>query len=118
MIAVDEPALVCDFAQVYNVIDYRALPARRAALLACGLGPGSRIQLSLSGAAVPPELMLLAAIADGINLLVWQNTKDGHKNRNRPASILEGLHRKEPEEPVGFESAADFDAWRASMIER
>lgn len=118
MIAVDEPALICDFAEIYGILDYRELPARRAALLACGLGDRSRIARKISGAPAEPEIFLLAGIADALNLLVWQNTKDGRNGRNRPASILERIIRPEAGEDAasGFESAEDFDAWRASMM--
>lgn len=117
MIATDEAALRCDFLETYHVLDYRALPARQAALFACGLRESSRIMQKLSGAATGLDTALLAVIADSIRLLVWQNTEDGHKNRNRPRSIMEQLQpRKKKSDAMGFDTAAEFDAWRASML--
>lgn len=117
MIAVDEAALRCDFAETYHILDYRALPARQAALFACGLGEGSRIMRKLSGAPAGTEAVLLAMIADAVRILVWQNTEDGMKGRNQPRSILDTLtQRLAREGGRGFDSAEEFEAWRASML--
>lgn len=117
MIAVDEAALRCDFAETYRILDYRALPARQAALFARGLGQGSRIMRKLSGAPAAAETVLLALIADAVRILVWQNTEDGMKGRNRPRSILDTLTREKANgSGRGFDTAEDFEAWRASML--
>lgn len=117
MIAEDEASVVCDFAETYHVLEYRELPARRAALLACGLGDGSRIKRKLLGIKVPMETLLLAKIVDAAQLLVWQNTRDGQEGRNQPASIAAALLEADrPKERTGFATAAEFDAWRAAML--
>ena len=115
MIAADEAALRCDFAETYHILDYRALPARQAALFACGLGSGSRIVKKLSGVDLAPEILLLARIADSVRLLVWQNTEDGHEGRNVPRSILDTLTGRD-RSGAGFDSPEEFDAWRANMM--
>lgn len=115
MIAVDEAALRCDFLEIYHIMDYRTLPARQAALFACGLPERSRIVRKLTGAAAAPETLLLAVIADALRVLVWQNTRDGAEGRNQPRSIVEALTG--PKETEGFDSAEDFIAWRASMLD-
>ena len=118
MISADEAALRCDFAETYHVLDYRALPARQAALLACGLGPGSRIMKTLSGARIGPDTALLAVIADALRILVWQATEDGHKGRNQPRSILAALTGgKSSGSGEGFATPEEFEAWRAAMLE-
>lgn len=117
MIAADEAALRCDFLETYHIMDYRALPARQAALFACGLGPGSRIAQKLAGSTVTLDTALLAVIADALRILVWQNTRDGLEGRNRPWSITERLTGGEKQkDPLGFDSPEEFDAWRAQMI--
>lgn len=117
MIAADEAALRCDFLEVYHIMDYRALPARQAALFACGLGSGSRIMQKLSGSSVALDTMLLAVIADAVRILVWQNTTDGWEGRNLPWSITERLAGGgKKKESLGFGSPEEFDAWRAQMI--
>ena len=116
MIATDEDALFCDFAETYHILDFRSLPARQAARLACGLRQSSRIMQSLSGAPAGLETVLLALISDAARALVWQNTEDGHKGRNPPKSILAILRGSAQTGNTGFDSPEDFEAWRASMI--
>lgn len=118
MIATDEAALRCDFAETYRILDYRELPARRAALFACGLPAGSRIMRKLSGAELTPEQLLLAIIADALRILIWQNTEDGHAGRNLPVSILDTMRRGgETPEGVGFDTPEEFNAWRDSLMQ-
>ena len=47
MVAADEDALRCDFAQTYHILDYRRLPLRTAAVFAWGLGEDSRVKRAL-----------------------------------------------------------------------
>ena len=115
MVGLDEDALTCDFAEVYHVLDWRALPARTAAALAMGLGQESRIMRQLSGVPVTIQTLLLAAITDALHVLVWQNTKDGAKGRNKPTLIAEKLMETQHEE-IGFDTVEDFRKWRDSML--
>ena len=118
MIATDEAALECDLMETYHIPGYRELPARRAALFAYGLGEGSRIRKKLSGALVGLDTLLLAQIADALNLLVWFQTEACQKGEGRPASITALLRggTGDAAEAVGFDSEEDFDAWRASRL--
>ncbi len=43
MITTNEDALICDLAETYGLLDYRAHGARLIATLAAGLRPGARI---------------------------------------------------------------------------
>ena len=118
MVNLDETALLCDFAEVYHVLDWRTLPVLTAAALASGLGPNSRIMRKISGAPASAETLLLAMIADALHVLAWQNTKDGVKGRNRPESILQKiLDEKQDRKTIGFDSADAFRAWRSSIME-
>lgn len=116
MIAVDEAALRCDMLETYHIFDYRALPARQAALFACGLKESSRIMRKLSGAPAAFESMMLALIADALRILVWQNTKDGMNGSNIPDSILAAMLNRDPEDETGFGSVEEFNAWRDSIL--
>ena len=116
MRARNEDALICDFAETYHVFDYMALPARTAATLAAGLPPDSRIKRELTGQKQTTEIMLLAAITDALNTLVWFKTEDGHKGINRPTSILREL-TDEKEQVVAFDSIEEYEAARARIME-
>lgn len=108
--------LTCDMAQYYHIVDYRGLPVETLAALACGLPEDSRVIRKLTGAKTTPTLTLLAAIADRLGLLVWLQTKDGQKGRNRPKSILSELMKETEEKPQSFETPEDFEAERARIL--
>ena len=119
MIALDESALICDFAETYHVLDYRAIPLKTAAVLACGLRENSRIRMKMSDMQIPPETVLMAAAVDRLSLLVWAKTKDATKGRNIPKSILDTLMKKDRNENglKLFESAEDFEAARQRILQ-
>ena len=116
MISVDEDALICDFAQVYHILDYRELPARRAALLACGLGPDSRIMKKVSGRTCSDEVLMMALIYDKLAVISWQI--GGGKKKDRPASVRERLMAGPAKaEAFGFDTPEDFRAWHRKYME-
>ena len=61
MLAADRNAVICDLAETYGILDYKALPVPLLATLCSGLRETSRIKLRLSGMSVPSDVMLLAA---------------------------------------------------------
>lgn len=120
MIAADEDALICDFAETYHIYDWRGLPVHYAAVLACGLAPDSRIKMAISGARATQEQILLAAMIDRLSLLLWMNTADAVKGSNRPAclvSLLTGESSAVVSDVAGFDDGAAFEAERQRMIE-
>src|SRR5690606_39631099 len=88
-------ALMCDLAETYGIYNYRQLPPTLVAVFSLGLRENSRIKMKLSGQTVPFETMLLAGIYDRLSMLVWFQTKDGHKGRNRPTSLTSLLRSEE-----------------------
>lgn len=116
MVAADEGALACDFMETYHIMDWRALPARRAALFAYGLREDARIRLKLSGAKARLDTMLMAMAVDALNTLVWQNTQAGHEGRDHPRSVLALLRGDPEQEKRGFDTPEEFDAWRNSLM--
>ncbi len=102
---------MCDFAEVYHLYDYKALPLRTAAALFAGLDADSRIMRRLTGNPADTKLTLLAIIADRLGLLIWQNSADGQHGRNRPKSIYTALTGQEPEKTVqGYDTPEAFEA--------
>lgn len=88
--------------QVYHVEDPDALPPLLFATLVAGLPEDSRTMRALSGRRAAPGELLLAAAVDRLSLLVWFQTKDGLKGRNRPKSLVESMTREEKEEQKAF----------------
>lgn len=121
MIATGEDELICDMAETYHVFDYRALPVKLLATLACGLRPNSRSMLKLAGENVPLETLLLASMADRLAWLQWAKTEDGKKNRNRPKNIVPQLvasvegHKRQT---ASFNTPAEFEAARAKALRK
>jgi hypothetical protein len=119
MIAADEDALTCDFAEIYHVIEWRALPVRTAAVLAFGLSEDSRIKRKLSKMAITIGTMLQATTADCLRLILWQNSVDGSKGINKPSSILEQLtgdNKPKEQDFVTFDSPEEFERLRAAIL--
>ena len=115
MINSDEGALICDFAETYHIYNYRDFEPFYVATLANGLRENSRIKMALADTKVDLYSTLLAAIADRVSVLIWQNTKDGQSGTNMPVSILESFS-KPVQKSHGFESGDDFDtAWKAAL---
>lgn len=119
MLATDRDAVICDLAETYGILDYKALPVPLLATLCSGLRETSRIKMRLSGMPVPSDVALLAAAVDKLAWLVWAQTTDGQKGRNRPASVLEellGRHNSDKGCLRTFDSSADFEAARAAIL--
>lgn len=120
MVAVDEDALICDLAETYHIYDWRSHPFL-CARLAAGLRDDSRIKMKLSGAILSPRLALQASILDDLNIMIWQNTQNGVKGKNRPESILQKLGSKKTNDErqvKGFSSAAEFEEARKRILQR
>lgn len=121
MIRIDEESLICDLAETYRIYDYRQLPIKTVAVFACGLKDDSRIKMKLNGQLVPLETMLLAGITDSLRTLVWFQTKDGQKGRNRPVSLMNVFtsNAKESDKDVIiFDSSEDFIRRRQRLIQK
>ena len=118
MVSTDENALICDFAETYHIYDYKSMPPVTAAILAVGLPDDSRVKRKISGQKQTTRTLLLAMIVDALNLLVWFQTKDGQKGRNRPASVLDTLTQEKQEDKYeAFDSIAEYEAARRERMQ-
>lgn len=120
MIRADETALICDLAETYGILDWRALPLKTAAALSSGLRESSRIKMKIAGVQADQETLLLAAAVDRLSLLVWAKTKDGINGRNRPDSIFDKLTSRPEEEKkdktIAFDNGEAFRAaWEQAV---
>ena len=123
MLHKDRNALLCDMAETYNIYSLESLPVETVAVLACGLRADSRIKQKLTGVNVAPDILLLAHAVDALRILVWQPTKDGRKNRNKPESIaekLQGIDRQERKKTAvtAFDTPEEFERARQAIIEK
>ena len=76
--------------------------------------------MSLSNSKVDTITLLAAAAVDRLSLLVYANTKDAQKGRNRPESIISALTKTEDNSKKGllrFSSGSEFEAARAKLLE-
>lgn len=118
MIALDEDALICDFAEFYHIYNIYEYPPIYIATLAIGLRDNSRIKLKLLGLRVDLEMLLLAHIVDNTALNLWAKTKEAKNNINRPQSFVELLSKKKEskEKAREFNSGEDFEKERRRLI--
>ena len=123
MITLGEEELISDLAEEYNLhvsefgvplkdIYGRELPPSWVAALSCNLREDSRIKLKIANRKIGLEQILLSTIADRLGILIWQRTRNGQKNRNKPKSLLETLlGEKKREDLEAFEDKESFEEW-------
>lgn len=109
---------MCDFAQYYHILDWRALPVRLAATLAAGLPEGSRCMMYLSSRRIPDGVQLQAIAADALHRLEWRLF--GQPGSRMPPSILSRL-LGEPDAASdsnvqSYASPEEFDAACAAIL--
>ncbi len=106
-------------AETYHVLNWRELPLRTAAILASGLHEDCRCFRKLNGQKVESDRSVQLAILDELRMLVWMQTKDAVKGRNRPESVLGALlNPKTRSKVIGFRTPEEFEARRKMIIAR
>ena len=111
MIERDEDALICDFAETYQIYDYRSLPVRLVATLAAGLRDTSRVTMKTTEAKASTTNTILAIIADHLAAI-----RAGLFNEKNIPSVFQALYQIEPEDRnkvETFHTGKQFmDKWR------
>ena len=117
MISADEDALICDFAEVYRVYDYKSLPLKTAAFF-MGLKQDSRSKMSLMGQEYTLTEMLSVMIYDKLAWLQWSKTKSGANGTNMPQPLAAKLFADDntEKEVAGFTSVEEFEAERKKRL--
>lgn len=118
MVSACEGELICDFAETYHIYDHRALPLSTVAALAGGLRSNSRARMALAGEKHTLSEMLGVLIFDKLSLLVWLNSKDGARGKNRPESLAAKLFGT-PNEPQteGFDDPMTYEKARQKILD-
>ena len=119
MRALDNDALICDFAQYYHIYDFKSLDLKTAAILACGLPKESRIMTIVTGTKIKEEKLIQIAILDTLRAIAYAYTKthsDGKTEMPEFRSVLAELLGSEEQEKTDmqqFGTADDFkENWK------
>lgn len=114
----DQEALTCDLAETYHIYDYKQLPPLSVAVFACGLRENSRIKMAMNGQKISLETTFLAGITDRLSMLVWANSKDGQKGKNKPKSVLDSFFDESTSDKseAVFNSSEDFEKTRQAIL--
>lgn len=112
-----EDLVICDLAEYYGILEYEKLPPLRIASFVLGLRENSRVMLKLQNQKITTENYLLAGILDRLSLLVWANTKDAQKGKNKPKMILDLINKKNVEYNT-FYSGEEFKKEREKIIQK
>jgi len=110
--------MICDLAETYHIVNYRELPVRTLAALVTGLRADSRTKMKMTGQRYPDNILIQALVFDRLSQLVWMNSEDGRRNRNRPASLYEQLTKEPKPKIMSFDSGEDFDRAYAEAVGR
>ena len=111
MIHEDEDALICDFAETYQIYDYRSLPVKMAATLAAGLRDDSRIAKTTEAKASTTNT-ILAIIADHLACI-----RNALGDKTEFPSVVGALYELEPKVKTDKvkayrDSSAFMTAWQ------
>lgn len=118
MVADDEDAVICDFLQYYNILDYKSLSVKRAAILACGLPEESRTIKKLAGRTYTSHELYTIAILDVLRSIQYSYVKVHSKGHVQPpVPILDSITKKEnPTDTQAFDSPDDFERAKTQII--
>lgn len=112
MIALDEGALICDFAETYQIYNYKALPVSLAATLAVGLRDDSRIKLKRNGQLVSNTDVLLSVVADRLGVVCsWITGEDVTEHFTDYVYVDKPEIKPKDREVDKFNSIAEYEAW-------
>lgn len=110
--------LICDFAETYHIYDIRQFKPGYIAVLAHGLRADSRVKMAVMQAKDVPQMAVLSGMLDRLSWLVWAETKDAAKNRNRPKSVYEMIFGSSDskDKVQGFDTSDEFELARAKIL--
>ena len=100
-----------------DVLDYRSLPLKLVATLSVGLRDDSRIKLLASGMHVSQDTLLLAAIADRVEMFRYGFSEAAKSGKKPPALIVDALvgKTKKPSEVAKYRTPEEFEAALARL---
>lgn len=107
--------MICDLAETYGILDYKALKPNLVATLVIGLRPDSRVMMHLAKSKLNYQQTLMALIFDALQIIAFNQ---GHKKHaKKPESLYKRLTTEQKrDELMSFESPEAFEAWRKEHI--
>lgn len=115
MIELNEDALICDLAETYHVLDYRSLPVQLVATLSVGLREESRIKMLASGLHVTQNTLLLASIADRVEMFRYGFTEAAKSGKKPPAMLVDALVGGTDKKPSGVEKFRTSEEFETAL---
>ena len=116
MLGIDKDAVICDLAETYHVLDYKAIPVLTLAALCAGLHDDSRIKMRMMGLNKIAPSFALIRIADILAVINYSLTaKAGTKAPELYQDIMTGK-RKQERKTTGFSSIEAFENARKRII--
>lgn len=91
------------------------MPLSKVACLVYGLRDNSRLKMKIFKSKMETKDYLLAGIFDRLTLLVYANTKDAQKGRNKPKLLLDMIP-KEKDKISSFNSGEDFEKAKERIL--
>lgn len=85
------------------------------AILVYGLRDNSRLKMKILNSKMEIKDYLLAGIFDRLTLLVYANTKDAQKGRNKPKMLLDTIE-KSKDNVSSFNSGEDFEKAKERIL--
>jgi hypothetical protein len=116
MIAIGEEELVCDFAEIYHILDYKSLPAHLAAILAKGLGEDSRIKKKMRGDRISRQELIMAMIFDLFHEYIWAISGGKGEEPKKVVNLLNGDGSGDRTSVRGYDTPEEFEAARRKLI--
>ena len=105
-------------AQYYHIVEWEGLPVWKQAALVYGLPPHSRVKIRIKGGKdLITKEILLAMLVDNTAHLIWMQSEDAQRGKNRPGSVLAALlGEKEENEIEAFDTPEDFERERERIL--
>ena len=109
---------ICDLASEYGIIEYTTVKPLRLLSFLYGLPDDSRTKRSMVHGRLPLQTEIIAGIYDLTHTLVWFQTKNGSKGKNRPKSLLKQLLEapEQDNEVETFSSGEEFMKAREKLL--
>lgn len=105
--------MICDFAETYQIYDYKSLPARTAAILLTGLRENSRVKMKANEMEKPLDTILQCMIVDRLGYIAaWATGTEVPPSTINAICKIENTGRNKNSDLIVYDSPESFiDSW-------